>query len=91
MHFQDTFKSTCIALNTKTHQCIASKLPDAQGYRWESICKPKPQILGSTRDSEEVDGLYKKEVHDRLHVVHMDVDAIYMWIRSKVRILENGT
>ena len=27
--------------------------------------------------------LYKKELHDRVHVVHKDVDAHYMWIRIK--------
>ena len=27
--------------------------------------------------------LYKKELHDRVHVVHKDADACYMWIRIK--------
>ena len=27
--------------------------------------------------------LYKKELHDRVHVVQKDVDARYMWIRIK--------
>ena len=27
--------------------------------------------------------LYKKELHDKVHVVHRDVDARYMWIRIK--------
>ena len=25
--------------------------------------------------------LYKKELHDRVHVVRKDVDACYMWVR----------
>ena len=27
--------------------------------------------------------LYKKQLHDRVHVVPMDVDVRYMWIRIK--------
>ena len=27
--------------------------------------------------------LYKEELHGRVHVVHKDVDARYMWIRIK--------
>ena len=27
--------------------------------------------------------LYKKGLHERVHVVHKDIDAHYMWIRIK--------
>ena len=42
-----------------------------------------PTSPGSTRGSGGVAVLYKKELHDRVHVVHKDVDARYMWIRIK--------
>ena len=51
--------------------------------RWESICCPQPQTRGSTRGSGGVVVLYKEELHDRVHVVHKDVDARHMWIRIK--------
>ena len=31
-YFEDTFKNTNIAMYKETHQCVASKLPDVQGY-----------------------------------------------------------
>ena len=48
-YFEDTLKNTDIAIYTETHQCMASKLPEVQGYRWESICRPQPRTPGSTR------------------------------------------
>ena len=82
-YFEDTFKNTDIAMYAETHQCMASKLPEVQGCRWESICHPQPRTPRSTRGSGGVAVLYKKELHDRVHLVHKDVDAHYMWIRIK--------
>ena len=82
-YFEDTLKNTDIAMYTETHQCMASKLPEVQGYRWESICRPQPRTRGSTRGSGGVAMLYKEELHGRVHVVHKDVDARYMWICIK--------
>ena len=57
---------------------MASKLLDVQGYKWESVCRPKPRTSRSTGGSGGVVVLNKKELHDRVHVVHKDVDARYM-------------
>ena len=59
-YFEDTFKNTDIAIYTKTHQSMASKLTDVQGYRCETICRPQPRTPGSTRGSGGVVVLYKK-------------------------------
>ena len=42
-----------------------------------------PRTPGSTRGSRRVDVLHKKELHDRVHLVHKDIDAHYMWIEIK--------
>ena len=34
---------------TETHQCISHEILNIQGYRWELLCNPQQQILGSTR------------------------------------------
>ena len=67
---------------TETPQCMATELPNVQGYRWESICSYQPRTPGSTRGSGGVAVLYKKELLDRVHVVHKDIDARYMWIQK---------
>ena len=41
----------------------------------------QPQTPRSTEGSRGVAMLYKKEFHDRVCVVHKEVDACYMWIR----------
>ena len=48
-YFEDTFKNTDIAMYIETHQGMASKLPNVQGYIRESICRPQTQTPGSTR------------------------------------------
>ncbi len=80
-YFGDTLKHTDTAMYTETHQCNGSKLLDVHGYRWESVCRPQPRTIGSTRGSGGVAVLYKNELRDRVCVVHKDVDARYMWIR----------
>ena len=59
-YFEDTFKNTNIAMYTETHQCMASKLPGVQGYRWESVCHLQPQMPRITRGSRGVVVLYKR-------------------------------
>ena len=78
---------------TKTHQCMASKLLDVHGYKWESICCPQPWTPGSTGGLGGVAVLYKKELDDRVHFVHKDVDLerplvliIAHVVRSKVSV-----
>ena len=39
-YFEYIFKNTNIAMNTGTHQCIASRLPDVHGYRWSQYVVP---------------------------------------------------
>ena len=73
------YKDRCSVF--KTHQRIASRLPNAQGYRLEWACHPQPQIPRSTRGLGGVTMFYKKELHDRVHVVHKDIDVWYIWIR----------
>ena len=86
-YFEDTFKNKDIARLTQPHQCMSSNLPDVQGCRWELVCHPQLWTLGSIRGSGGVAVLYKKELHDRVCVVHKDVDACYMWIQIKRRDL----
>ena len=74
-------------MHAKTHQCIAGKPPYLQGYRWDSVSCPQPSIPRNTRGSGGVVMLYKKELHDRVCVVHKDVDVRYMWIQIKRRDL----
>ena len=40
LDFEDTFKNIDSAMYTETHQCMLGKLPDVQGYRWDSIFVP---------------------------------------------------
>ena len=74
----------------KTHRycyvysCITSKLPDRQGYRWESLCCPQPWTLGSTRGPRGVAVLYKKELHDRAtSVIQKGCKCTLYWIQIK--------
>ena len=82
-YLENIFKRTDIAIHIETPQCIASKLLDVQGYRWESICCPQSWIPWSTRRSTGVAVLYKKDLHNRVHVVYKDVDASYIWVCIK--------
>ena len=41
---------------------------------------PNHGLHGSTRGLGGVAVLYKKEMYDRVHVVHKDADAWYMWV-----------
>ena len=48
-----------------------------------TIVGPQPWITRKSRDSKGVVVLYKKELHDIVHVMQKDVDARYMWIQIK--------
>ena len=64
----------------KTRECIDSNLLSVQVYRWELVGDPQLDMSGDTRGPGGVAVLYKKELHDRVNVVHKpkDMDAHYM-------------
>ena len=66
--------------NGGTHQCIGSELHNVQWYWWDSVCRSQPQTPRSTRGFQGLHVLFKKELRNRVHLVHKDVDAHYMWI-----------
>ena len=58
-----------------THESIVSKLPDVE--MGVSMPSPNPDTK-TARGFGGVAMLYKMELHDRMHVVHKDIDALHM-------------
>ena len=48
-HFEDIFKKTDISMYIESRQCINSKLPNVQGYRWESVYNQYLQVAGNPK------------------------------------------
>ena len=60
--------------NGGTHQWISS---DTDGIR---CVVPNHRYQGALEAFKDSHVLFKKELRNRVHLVHKDVDAHYMWI-----------